>query len=53
MIFLVVLIFLMIMAAASDGVVHIARCGMFKASLKATGCRLQVSVGAISPRQLP
>ena len=53
MIFVVVLSILMNLAATPDDVLCITQCGMLRALLEATGCRLRASIGAVSPRRLP
>ena len=44
---------LMNLAAAPDDASCITQCGMLRALLEATGCRLRASIGAVSPRRLP
>ncbi len=44
---------LMKLAAAPDDASCITWCRMLRALLEATGCRLQASIGADSPRRLP
>jgi len=53
MILVVVLSILMNLATAPDDVSCITRCGMLRALLEATGCRLRASIGTVSPWRLP